>query len=102
MSHLRPRTAAFHAPRRRKSARLRPEPVFRTCADPKCAKQFRVHRDWQRFCSKSCRERVLQKQMRQDARSHRTQLQQQKGRVLINRPALSAFEQTGHRADTAE
>ena len=54
------------------------EPEFRTCARPNCGKQFRVHRDWQRFCSKRCRERVLQKQMRQDARSHRTQLQQQK------------------------
>ena len=32
------------------------EPVVRTCADPKCGKQFRVHRDWQRFCSKKCRE----------------------------------------------
>jgi hypothetical protein len=54
------------------------EPVFRTCADPKCSRQFRVHRDWQRFCSTRCRERVLQKQMRRDARSHRTHLQQQK------------------------
>ena len=40
--------------------------------------KFAKHRDWQRFCSKRCRERVLQKQMRQDARSHRTQLRQQK------------------------
>ena len=52
------------------------EPVFRTCADPKCGKQFRVHRDWQRFCSKRCRERVLHEQMRRDARTHRTHLQQ--------------------------
>ena len=54
------------------------EPVFRTCADPQCGKQFRVHRDWQRFCSERCRERVLQKQMRQDARSHRNRLPQPK------------------------
>ena len=54
------------------------EPVVRTCADPKCGRPFPVHRDWQRFCSKRCRERVLHEQMRQDARSHRTQLQQQK------------------------
>jgi len=53
------------------------EPEFRTCARPDCGKQFRVHRDWQRFCSKRCRERVLHEQMRRDARRHRTQLQQQ-------------------------
>jgi predicted nucleic acid-binding Zn ribbon protein len=53
------------------------EPVIRTCADPKCGRPFPVHRDWQRFCSKRCRERVLHEQMRRDARSHRTQLQQQ-------------------------
>ena len=45
----------------------------------RCFRRLLVgRRDWQRFCSKRCRERVLQKQMRQDARSHRTQLRQQK------------------------
>jgi predicted nucleic acid-binding Zn ribbon protein len=50
------------------------EPVVRTCADPKCGRPFPVHRDWQRFCSKKCRERILHEQMRRDARNHRAQL----------------------------
>ena len=80
MSRLRPRPDAFHAPRRRQSARPRPEPVVRTCADPKCGRSFPVHRDWQRFCSKKCRERILHVQMRRDARNQRAQRAELAGR----------------------
>jgi hypothetical protein len=57
---------------RRKAPR---DPVYAVCARPDCGQQFIVHRPWQRFCSKQCRERVQHAQMRADARSHRAALE---------------------------